>query len=81
MGVSLEPGGEGRVKMRESASPGQFKSQLPQEGVKLDSREQYHQDGDLLQDRSQSTSLRIFKYIKHDSLLLTRFLLFQSLLP
>lgn len=72
--------GEGRVKMGESASPGQLRPQLQQEEVKLDSREQYHQDGALLQERSQSSSLRIFKNIKHDLLLLTLFLLFQSLL-
>lgn len=49
MGVSPEARVEGRMEVGEPASPGQFRPQLQQEGVKLDSKEQYHQDGDLPQ--------------------------------
>lgn len=47
MGASPGARVEGRIEM------GKLRAQLQQEGIRLDSREHYHRDGDLLQEVSK----------------------------
>lgn len=56
LGVSPGARVEGRIEMGEPARPGKLKPPLQQEGIGLDSREHYYQDGDLLQGVSRAHS-------------------------